>query len=193
MSRGLGQLDGEVGRWLDTYGRDVGRAFQECRRPDWLVRIAMALGVDRRLVVAAAAEAAALAVERTEQGDLRASRCVATAMKFARGESDAAEAWAMAFAAAHAAQELAHGRPLASEAALAAAAAGFACDPRADDHWYAQRAYAAEAIDHAVRAYGTERTVGMQRCLAVARERITLGVLTSAVSRASSRPPMPRI
>lgn len=193
MSQGLGQLDGEVGRWLDTYDRDVGRAFQECRRADWLVRIALALGVDRRLVVAAAADAAALAVNRTEQSDLRASRCVATARKFACGESDAAEAWAMAFAASHAAEELAHEQPLASEAALAAAAAGFACDPRADDHWYAQRAYAAEAIDHAVRAYGTERTVGMQRCLAAARERISLGVLTSAVSRASSRPPMRRI
>lgn len=187
---GLGQLDGEVGRWLDTYGRDVDRAWAECRRADWLLKIAMALGVDRRLVVAAACDAAMLAVRRTEQTDLRPARCVATALKWARGESGPADAWASAFAASQSAEELAREQPLASEAALAAAMAGFACDPKADDHWYAQRAYASESIEHSVRAFGTERAVGMQRCLAAARERITLSVLTSAVRRASSRPPM---
>lgn len=191
--RSLGQLDGEVGRWLDTYDRDLDRAFEACRRGDWLLRIAMALAIDRRLVVAAAADAAAIAVRRTAHPDQRPARTVALAAQFARGETGAPEAWAAAFAASQAAHDLARDQPLASEAALAAAAAGFACDPRADDHFYSQRAYAADAVEHAVRAHGTERAVGAQRCLQVVRERITLAVLTSAVSRASSLPPRPRL
>lgn len=187
---GLGQLGGEVGRWLDTYDRDLDRAWGECRRADWLLRIAIALGVDRRLIVGAACDAAALAVRRTEQADLRAVRCLATANEWARGQSGPAEAWAAAFAAWQSAEELAHDQPLASEAAFASAMAGFACDPRADDHWYAQRAYASGSVEHAVRAFGTERAVGMQRCLAAVREKVTLGVLANAVRCASSRPPM---
>lgn len=187
-----GPLGGEVGRWLDTYGRDLDRAFAECRRGDWLVRIAMALGVDRKVIVLAAADAAALALRRTRHaGDLRPVRAVEAALAWARGEGGPADAWAAGFSASQAAEELAGTQPLASEAALAAAAAAFACDPRADDAYYAQRAYAADAIEHAMRAYGVDRAVGQQRCLDVARERITLGLLTSAVRRASTRPPAP--
>lgn len=191
MANALGQLGGEVGRWLDTHGRDVGRAFSECRRADWLLRIAMALGVDRKLIVMAAADSAGLAVKRTRQLDLRPARAVLSATKWARGECGPADAWAAGFAASQAAEEIAGESPLASEAALAAAAAAFACDPRADDAYYAQKAYAADAVEHAVRAYGLDRGVGQQRCLDVARERITVGILTSAVTRASSRPPAP--
>jgi hypothetical protein len=192
MANALGQLGGEVGRWLDTHGRDVARAFEECRRADWLLRIAMTLGVDRRLIVLAAADCAGLAVKRTRQLDLRPARAVLAATKWATGECGPADAWAAGFGASHAAEEIAADAPLASEAALAAAAAAFACDPRADDSYYAQRAYAADAVDHAVRAYGLESNVGRQRCLDIARARITVTLLTSAVSRASSRPP-PRV
>ncbi|UJR79317.1 hypothetical protein [Sandaracinus amylolyticus] len=185
----LGQLDGEVGRWLDTYDRDVRRAFEECRRGDWLVRIAMSVGVARPLVVIAAADAASIAIKRTRPSDLRPGRAVLTATKWARGECGPADAWAAAFAATQAAEDIAKESVLVSEAALAAAAACFACDPRADDAYYAQRAYAAQALDHAVRAFGTEAHVGRQRCLEATRERITLDVLASAVSRASVLPP----
>lgn len=193
MLQALEGIDGEVGRWLATYDQDVERAFAECRRGDWLVRIATSVGVDRELIVEAAAGSADLAIRRTRPLDLRPARAVAAARAWARGECRAAEAWAAAFAAAQAADEAFTESALASEAALAAAAACFACDLRADTAYYARRAYGAIAIEHAVRAFGTEMHVGRQRCLEVTRERITLPVLAGAVRRASSLPPPPRL
>lgn len=184
----LGALEGEVGRWLASHGHDVHGAFDACRRGDWLVHIAIALEVERTIIVLAAAESARLALERTQQRDLRAARAVQTAIGWARGECPPADAWAAAFAASHAAEEIARENPLASEAARAAAAAAFACDPRADRSYYAQKAYAADAVEHAVRAYGLEERVGRQRCLDVVRERITLEVLLGAAGRPSSPP-----
>lgn len=193
MQHALEELDGEVGRWLATYDRDVERAFAQCRKADWLVRIATSVGVAREVVVGAAAACAELAVRRARPADLRAARAAATALAWSRKECDAADAWAAAFAAVQAAEELAVESALASEAALAAASACFACDPRADAAYYAKRAYAADAIEHAVRAFGTEVQVGRHRCLEVTRAHITLAVLASAVGRASSTRPPPRL
>lgn len=191
MQHALEELDGEVGRWLATYDQDVERAFAECRRADWLVRIATSVGVPRQIVVGAAGACAELAVRRARPVDLRAARAVTTALSWSRGECGAAEAWAAAFAATQAAEDAAAESVFASEAALAAASACFACDPRADDTYYAKRAYAATAIEHAMRAFGTEAQLGRQRCLEMTRGHITVAVLAAAVRRVSSLPPPP--
>jgi hypothetical protein len=193
MGHDIGHLEGEVGRWIATYDRDVDRAFAECRRADWLIQIAMAVGLDRRLVVAAAADAATLALRRTRGPDLRPFRSVTTALQWSEGEAGSAEAWAAGFAASQAARDLAAASPLASEAALAAAAVGFGCDLRADDAYYLERAYPVAAIEHTIRAFGTERSVGQSACLEAVTARITCPILATAVRRASVRPPPRRI
>ena len=173
-------LEDEVGRWMESLDGDLVRAYEECRRPDWLMRIAVAYNVPRIAVVRAAAEAAALAIRRASIADIRPARSVSCALRWANAEGGAADAWAAAFAASHAADELEESSPSASAASRAAAAAGFACDPRADAFFYAQRGYPAEAMEYACRAFGLAKGEGRARCLEVARRHITLSMLQRA-------------
>ena len=180
-----------MARWLEADDAEVSRAFAECRKPELLVRAATELSVERRLVVATASECVALALRRTRNRDARLARALDCAQRWTRGAGSPADAWASAFAASHAAEELGEEAPYAAEAALACAACAFACDPRADDSYYAQRGYAASAVEHAIRAWGMARHEGQRLCLDAVRQRITLGVLRSAIRRATQPPAAP--
>ncbi len=63
-----GWKDEAAVRWAAHWGSDVFGAWHECERADWLVGIAIGLGVDRQTVAGAAVAATRAAVDPTWDG-----------------------------------------------------------------------------------------------------------------------------
>lgn len=109
-----------------------------CERPDWLLAMGVAAGLERGLVVAVACDC----LERARGGS-GLPEAWSMAKRWTRGEVDGREAWAAGFRASADARRVVD---LAERTTLRAAAeAAFACDDEADDGYYALRAHAAEA------------------------------------------------
>lgn len=175
----LGLGAGNAARWIAFYEGDAERAFRECDRPEIALHVALLAGVDRKALVACAADAALLATRRVGEPDLRCVRAVASAHRWVRGDAGPAEAWAAAFAASDAATESGHTNAWMA-AARACAAAGFACDAWADASYYAQRAHAAIALEQALRAFGAEESTGVEALMAIVRQHVTPSMVAAA-------------
>ncbi|GAB5547964.1 MAG: hypothetical protein SangKO_077240 [Sandaracinaceae bacterium] len=173
-------LPTDVARWIHAAEGDLSRAWRNCPRPDWLVQIALAVRVDRSLVVHAALEVATDAVARHPISDLRPRRALMTALQWVGGRVPGTQCWAHGFAATEVAETL---EGPAADAAYAAAFVAFACDDQADDSFYAHRAYAALAMTHAA------TTLELSRACQTIRERIPLPVVLERFEVASRPPP----
>ncbi len=118
----------DVVSWAEAYGADFRRAWDSCPRGDWLLGIAARLGVERRLLVAAAAGAARTALDCVPEDERRPELAVAAAEAWARGEGNADDLRAAAEAVAGASPP----DPAVAAAAMAAHAAALsAMDPEA--------------------------------------------------------------
>jgi len=173
-------LSPDLARWLHAAEGDLSLAWRTCPRPDWLIQIALSLGVDRSLVVHAALEVAVDAVARHRIADLRPRRALMTALGWIDGRAPGTETWAHGFAANEVAEAL---EGPARHAAHAAACVAFACDDQADEAYYAHRAYAALAVRHAASA------LDPARCCVTIRDRIPLAVVLERFDVASRPPP----
>lgn len=110
------------------------------------------------------------------------------AKRWTRGEVDGREAWAAGFRASAAAR--AARSPRERTVLQATAAAAFACDPEADDGYYAERAHAAEAVRLATLLSPTRRC----ELAAHVRRRIEGGRVLGgleALARRATTPPAP--
>ncbi|MCB9592462.1 MAG: hypothetical protein H6719_07000 [Sandaracinaceae bacterium] len=141
------RLPAEIGTWLRPFDEDLATAWRSCPRADWLVHIALQLGVGRTTVVHATAELVSAAVASRRVPDLRVNRALVITLKWLSGRALGSEAWAAGFSATDIADGLSDQRDAA--AARAAGCLAFACDDDADPGFYAHRAYAAAAAAHA--------------------------------------------
>ncbi len=141
------RLPAEIGNWLEPFGEDLAAAWRACPRADWLVHLALQLGVGRTTVVHAVSELVSMAVAARRVPDLRVNRALVTTLKWLSGRALGAEAWAAGFAATDVSDDLTDPRDVA--AARAAGCLAFACDEDADPGFYAHRAYAAVAAAQA--------------------------------------------
>ena len=156
---GLSLLPKGAARWLERNRGALESAWDACDDGDWLMWIALAVEVDRRRVVHAAAELAAeLAVRFPQKSpDVRPRRAIVTALCWARGETSDAEAWASGSAA----MQIVASEDQRAEADVIRSAAyvGFACDARAAAEYYLHQGYAAKVCEHAVRHFDDPRAV----------------------------------
>jgi hypothetical protein len=174
----LEQLDVEPAfvEWARGRGSLL-EAFERAPRGDWLIQLAMRVGIDRRRIVAAAVEGVRLLLR--DFSDRRIEGALARTERWARGQASAAECWAAGFAAATAAGDAA-GKPLA-DALMAAARIAFACDDEATDWYYAERAYAAEALWLAAQSRPGTEAVAHELAAGVIRARIPFESIGSRV------------
>ncbi len=167
--------------------------WSDCPRGDWLLALAVRARVPRRSVVLAALDCARTAQRFVPAGDLRPGLAIATAVRWTEGLASGAECWAAAFQASGAAAE-AVDCEAASDAANAVACTAFACDNDADDAYYADRAYAAEAALLAARAFRRTPVDAHFVCAELVRRRIPFDEVASRIEhalRASLPPPPP--
>jgi hypothetical protein len=156
---------------------DPDETWRTCERADLLLWLALAAGVDREVVVIAAADLAEEAMRTIGQYDGAAMRAVRAWLE-KRGSSNAA--WAAGFALTQTAKT--DGSP--SSAALrAAACTAFACDERADATFYIHAGYAAHAAAHAM------HVVPPKLASDIVRARIPPAFLIAALDRAGTIPP----
>lgn len=174
-------LPSDCAHWLDSFA-DVAEAWRACPRPDWLLSMALAVGVDRSLAVHAAADLASAALAHRAPEDPSANRALRLALAWIEGRSTSSEAWASGFSAMEVADRSTDA-PLTSSM-RAAAFLAFACDDRADAVFYAHRGYAAKAAEQAVLALGDE-----PKWATHVRARIPLATFLSAFRIASIPPP----
>jgi hypothetical protein len=146
-----------------------------------LIQLALAVAVDRALVVHAAADLARAAVAVARPDDATARRAIAVAAAWLEGNATSSHAWAIGFAASEAADREEDERGAA--AARAAAFVAVACDDRADSSFYAHRGYAAKAAEAAAIALSHEEAA------ALVRARIPLSSFLGAYDVASQPPP----
>jgi hypothetical protein len=113
--------------WLATLPASATLAdvWASCERGDWMLWLAMAAEIDRRLVVEAACDCAETALVHVPPGDERPARAIAAARAWARGETTAGSE-AAARAAARASYAYAAADTAAAYAAGSAAAAAYA-------------------------------------------------------------------
>jgi len=142
-------LPPDLERWLGGQGDDLGRAWRECPHARWLLSLALAVELDRALIVRAAAELASAALAGHAEVDPSAISALRTALAWLDGRANASEAWACGFSASAAAAR--EPDPALADAIYAAAFVAFACDDKADATFYAHRGYAAKAAEAAER------------------------------------------
>ncbi len=174
------RLSPELATWLDHH-EDPRSMWETCPRADWLVQLALAVEVDRALIVHAAADVAGAALARGAPSDRSGRRAVAVAIAWIEERASASHAWAIGFAATEAAEQ--EPESAASTALCAAACVAFACDERADASFYAHRGYAAKAA-----AEGSV-ALGPAAAAALVRARIPLSSFLAAFDLASRPPP----
>lgn len=173
-------LPSDASHWLSAFDSDLAAAWRTCPRSDWLLRLCMAVEMDRRLLVHAAADLTSKALRRCPVSELQPRRALAIALRWVAGQAASSEAWALGFATWQVADRWG-GRQ--REAVRAAACAAFACDDRADPAFYVHRAYAARAAEYASRAIGDGDAAH------IVRNRVSLSAFLAAYDRASRPPP----
>lgn len=167
--------------WLSAHDHDLAVGWGTCPRPEWLVHIALQVGVLRTPLVRATSDLVSTAVSSRHAPDLRPRRAVVTTLRWLAGRAPSSEAWAAGFAAMDAAETLED--ELDAEAARAAACLAFACDDQADDGFYAHRAYAATAACHATEVLG-DATIAADRF----RDALPTTAILDAFGRLSQAP-----
>lgn len=175
-------LPAELASWLGASGDDVASAWRTCPHAHWLIHLAAAVGVDRGLLVHAAADVANAAVAARQPSSERAKSALRTAQAWLDGRARSPVAWASGFAAAEAAD--AEENPAIASALRSAAFVAFACDDDADASYYAHQGYAAKAAEEAARALRDAATAATR-----VRARIPLAVFLDAFEIASQPPP----
>lgn len=83
--------DPEAVGWAHPYGHDVARAWADCPRAPWLVRLAGRLGVERPLLVLAVCDCVRVALARVSTQGSFTRAAVEAAQRWATGELAAAE------------------------------------------------------------------------------------------------------
>jgi hypothetical protein len=171
-------------RWLE--GRDdLAQAWRTCPSASWLIHLALAVELDRALIVQAAVDVVSSAITSAAPADMHALRALRVARAWLDGRAQPTEAWAAAFAASEAAEV----EPDPKRAAVirAASLVAFACDDRAEPAYYAHRADAARAVELADGALADD-TAGTPPAAWI-RARIPLPTVLSALAKASEPPP----
>jgi hypothetical protein len=178
------QLPADVACWLNESGHsDPAAAWRACEKPEWLLAMALAVDVDRSAIVSAAADVAQAALDACEdEEEETAVRALRLARAWLDERATSSEAWAAGFCTMDAAERMAN--PKTAAAMRAAACVAFACDDLADASFYAHRAYAAKAAEHA----GLACDDGEGACARV-RARIAIGAFVDAFAIASEPPP----
>lgn len=178
--------------WAAMYA-DLGEAWEACPRGDWLLSLAALVGVPRRVLVQAACDCARLAQRYQRPDEVAPARAIDDAAGWAEGSRTSADCWASAFRTTSFARSIEASDARASHAAMAAAAAAFACDGEADDRYYGTRAHAAEAALHAAAAYEGSSIDAHQICADYVRAHVQTEALLSRIRPAlkASEPPPP--
>jgi hypothetical protein len=135
-------------------------AWKTCRNGSWMLRKAAEIGIDRRLVVQAAAACARLALPHVPKGESRPLKAIEAAEAWCRNEAILEEVEEAANAAAYAAGDAAYAAAYAARTAYAAAntadaaraAANAADAARAATHAAYAAANVANAAAYAARA-----------------------------------------
>jgi hypothetical protein len=173
-------LPADLGRWLEAQGEDLGRAWRDCPHARWLLSLALAVELDRALIVRAAAELASAALAGRDEVDPSALSALRTALAWLDGRANASEAWACGFSASAAAAREAD--PAVADAIHAAAFVAFACDDKADATFYAHRGYATKAAEAAERVLAGAPTAADR-----VRARIPVTAFLEALATVSRR------
>jgi hypothetical protein len=148
-------------------------AWESCPRGDWLLWIAARAGVDRKAIVLAACDCAALALRFVPPCEQRPRIAIATTRKWARGRATIEQVRAAAYAAAAAAAaDAAYAAYAAADAAYAAYAAYAAAD--------AAYAAAAAAANAAYAAAANAQSKSLAKCAVKVRSRITFQAVLSS-------------
>ncbi|MCS6799677.1 MAG: hypothetical protein NZ898_14385 [Myxococcota bacterium] len=167
---------GPHARLSDVWARSV--------RPQWMVRLAAAVGVDRRRLVAAVLACVEQCLENTRPDHDGVDRALDAARRWTAGSASGFEAWAAGREALEAWRHARKG-PQAHVARLAAAVAR-ACDADAEASYYARQGALEEALEHLQRACGEDRGVVARRCADVLRSRIDVVDVEQRLERAAA-------
>jgi len=129
--------------WAEQFGTDWRRAWQECKRGDWMLWLCARIGVDRRWLVMAAVWCAVPSLAHVPRGERRPHDALWAARRWALGERSARHAQDAAAAARAAVSRYSKkGDDCAAAAALAAGDVALA----AADDLYVCRASTAVSI-----------------------------------------------
>ncbi len=150
-------------------GDSLRRVWQRCLRGDWLLWLAVKVGVDRKLIVMAACASARTALKYVAEGEARPLKAIETAEAWCRGDATLEEVRTAGGVGA-----AAHAYAAADYAAYAAYAAA-----HADDYAAAAADYAAAAADCA-HAYAA-RDKALRRCATIVRRHITADDILDAI------------
>ena len=71
--------------WLKD--RDLERAWEECKRGDWLLWFAAKVGIDRKVIVRTACACAREALRFVPDGEIRPKTAIETAERWCNGEA----------------------------------------------------------------------------------------------------------
>ena len=109
-------------RWAEDK-KTLSEIWRTCDRGDWLLWAAAKVGIDRKIIVAAACDCAELALKYVPKGEDRPREAIETARKWIKGEATLKEVRNASAAAAYAAAADAYAAAYAAAAAAAYAAA----------------------------------------------------------------------
>lgn len=183
----------EAIEWVN--GRSLRKCWQVADRGDWMLWLAGGVDIDRKVLVLAACDCAALALKHVPEGEDRPRKAIETARAWAEGRATAQE---VRDAAAHA-DHAVNAADYAARAANAVNAADHAVNVVAHaghaDH--AANA-AANAVAHAANAAHAAHTVNaanalyavyaatLKQCAKLVRKRIPVEMIEEALSEVSS-------
>lgn len=176
LSRLVARLPQDVVEALEPRGSPA-EVWERSEDGAHLLWLALAAGVERRLVVGCALSIAERALAAARPSDMRPARALKVADAWLRGVASGSEAWAAGFAAMQAAE--ASAEPDKSPAIRAAASVAFACDDLADDAYYALTGYCARAAEHA------SEHLAPADAAACVRARVPSALFEACVERAS--------
>jgi hypothetical protein len=179
MIRATGACDSSV-QWVEARPDcTLAELWDECPRGDWLLWLAVRAGVDRRLVVLAACDCAALALAHVPAREQRPRVAIETARRWARGESTVEEVRAAAGDAEDACFDATpnYSAALAAVAAHSAALVDYDTIDAVDVSCAARDAacavYAASRLAH---------EVTLARCADIVRARIDAATIVAALA-----------
>jgi hypothetical protein len=155
-------------------------AWAACDRGDWMLRKAATIGIDRRLVVQAAAACARLALPHVPKGESRPLKAIEAAEAWCRNEVGFEEVKAAAINAANAADAAANAAG--DAAANATRAAAYAADTAANAAFAAFYAADAAAYAAAYVADAAARAATLKECAAIVRRLIPIEAVAVADS-----------
>jgi len=125
-------------------GKSLSEAWETCERGDWMLWLAVAVGVDRKKVVLAACECARLSLRYIPEGETRPLKAIQVAEAWVNGEASLEEveqagdaAYAVSVSAAYAAFAVVDVAGDASYAAASASSASsaYAASYASDSAW----------------------------------------------------------